>query len=209
VYTGRGKTGDRAPAGPNLDVAENRRTLLVFEAAGLRQLRFLGIATCAGAWPARAPDSSGHDRAVWKFRLAFGAAVQQPQVAVPQQASTPARRARPFDPDAPPPTVAAPPVQRSTPEEAAALREKANQEHYTTVTALARWLTARNWTSVEEIPAAVDLWATPPGRGVRVLFEVKTHSVDNEVSQCRGAAPRNSSNTGSFTGMIRTGTVLC
>jgi hypothetical protein len=42
VYTGRGKTGDQRLEGPNRDVAENRKQLFVLEAAGSRQLKFLG-----------------------------------------------------------------------------------------------------------------------------------------------------------------------
>src|SRR3954449_11045090 len=37
IYTGRGKTGDQELKGQNLDVAENRRRLLVFEAEATHQ----------------------------------------------------------------------------------------------------------------------------------------------------------------------------
>ena len=53
IYTGRGKNGDQQLKGSNRDVAENRKRLLVFEAAGTRQLRYLGEATCGVPWPAR------------------------------------------------------------------------------------------------------------------------------------------------------------
>src|SRR3954454_13106856 len=41
IYTGKGKVGDQQRTGQNLDVAENRRALFVFEAAGPRRLTFL------------------------------------------------------------------------------------------------------------------------------------------------------------------------
>ena len=41
IYTGRGNRGDRTLTGPNGDVVENRRHLLVFETEGQRRLRFL------------------------------------------------------------------------------------------------------------------------------------------------------------------------
>ena len=42
VYTGRGQKGDQRLEGPNRDVAENRKRLFVFEAAGSRQLKYVG-----------------------------------------------------------------------------------------------------------------------------------------------------------------------
>jgi hypothetical protein len=76
---------------------------------------------------------------------------------------------------------------RTTPEEIAALQEKANREHCAVVARLAELLGTAGWTEIEEIPAALDLRAnSPDGRG-RVLFEIKTLSDSNEVHQCRAA----------------------
>ena len=47
-------------------------------------------------------------------------------------------------------------------------------------------LRGSGWKNVEEIPAAVDLWATSP-EGYRVLFEAKTLSGSNDVHQSRAA----------------------
>jgi hypothetical protein len=44
IYKGKGKVGDQKRSGPNLDIAENRRRIFVFEAAGPRMLKFLGEA---------------------------------------------------------------------------------------------------------------------------------------------------------------------
>ena len=77
--------------------------------------------------------------------------------------------------------------RRTTPEETNALQEKANQQHYRTVARLAALLEAAGWREVQEIPAALDLWAKhPDGRG-RVIFEVKSLTDANEVHQCRAA----------------------
>jgi len=68
-----------------------------------------------------------------------------------------------------------------------ALRGKANENHFQTLSRLAGALRRAGWTAVEEIPAAVDLQASRPDGSGRVLFEVKTLSGSNEVSQCRAA----------------------
>ena len=52
---------------------------------------------------------------------------------------------------------------------------------------LAAMLAGSGWTSIEEIPSAIDLRTTNPCDGRRVIFEVKTLSGSNEVSQCRAA----------------------
>lgn len=185
IYTGRGKTGDQRLTGPNLDVAQNRRTLILLEAVEARRLRFLGIATCIDSWTARAADAAGQQRDVWKFRLAMDRIA--PVGAPPSQERGVLRRPRPFSPNQPTPRVALAIERRTTPEETAALQEKANQEHHRTLARLATLLEAAGWRKVQEIPAAVDLWATcPDGRG-RVIFEVKTLTDANEVHQCRGA----------------------
>ena len=188
VYTGRGKTGDQRLEGPNRDVAENRKHLLVFEAAGTHSLRFVGEATCTDKWPARALGADGNERDVWKFRLAF--TVTSP-TSTPASGSTgstsPLRRPRLFSGSKPSSSRQVRKQDRATPEEIAALQEKANNEHRSTLDRLAALLSGAGWTEVEEIPAAVDLWATDPVRRPRVIFEVKTLSGSNEVHQCRAA----------------------
>ena len=52
---------------------------------------------------------------------------------------------------------------------------------------LADRLAARGWFEIQEIAAAVDLWARDPKSGDRVLFEAKTVSRDNEAHQIRAA----------------------
>jgi hypothetical protein len=48
------------------------------------------------------------------------------------------------------------------------------------------WLhDAGDWQGIEEIPAAVDLWAQR--NGVRVIFEAKTIANGNELEQTRSA----------------------
>jgi hypothetical protein len=64
IYTGKGKVGDQERSGQNLDVAENRRTLFVFEAAGPQRLRYLGRARNIEERTARAPDDDGDMRDV-------------------------------------------------------------------------------------------------------------------------------------------------
>ena len=71
VYTGRGQSGDQKRQGANLDVAENRRPLLVFEAAGARALRYIGQAQCVGESTGRVADRDGQMRNVLLFRLRF------------------------------------------------------------------------------------------------------------------------------------------
>jgi hypothetical protein len=71
IYTGRGTEGDQKRTGPNLDVARNRRALYVFEAAGPRYLRYLGLPRCVEEFTAQAPDRRGRMRQVLRFRLRF------------------------------------------------------------------------------------------------------------------------------------------
>jgi hypothetical protein len=77
--------------------------------------------------------------------------------------------------------------RRTTPEETAALQEKANQQHHRILTRLCAGLAAAGWQGLEEIPAALDLWATRPGNAERVIFEVKGLTGTNEIAQCRAA----------------------
>lgn len=186
VYTGRGKKSHQTLSGPNLDVAENRRNLLVFEAAETRSLRFIGQATCVDKWLARSIDTEGYERNVWKFRLSFrNAAARDLSPTKPSVPST-IRRPRPF--------AGIRPVERQPPsgcrlteEEIAALQEKANTIHFETLRSLAVILAKNGWRAVEEIPSAVDLQATMPDREERVIFEVKSLSDCNDGHQCRAA----------------------
>ncbi len=70
IYTGRGKLGNqRRDDARNLDVAENRRPLFVFEAAGPRRLLFHGRAVSVEERTGRAPDDEDVMRDVLLFRL--------------------------------------------------------------------------------------------------------------------------------------------
>ncbi|HEY4896111.1 MAG TPA: hypothetical protein VII01_08470 [Solirubrobacteraceae bacterium] len=64
-----------------------------------------------------------------------------------------------------------------------ALQEKARQGHHALLVALSGWLAAHGWQDIDEIPGAVDLWATRRRR--RVLFEAKTG--DPGIARVRGA----------------------
>ena len=183
IYTGRGKVGNQQrDDARNLDVAENRRPLFVFEAAGPRRLLFRGRALNVEERTGRAPDDEGAMRDVLLFRLRFEtttAAASAP--ATPEDAS-PAERvreARPFRDEAPAPP-SAPPVEPPDPEVVAAKREQANQDHHAIVGALNSLLHAVGCDDVSEIPGAIDLWAIRPD-GSRVIFEAKTISATNEL----------------------------
>jgi hypothetical protein len=196
VYTGRGKTDDQERTGPNLDAAENRRTLYAFEAAGPKRLKYLGSPRTVEERRGRAPGEDGAMRSVLQFRLRFPAGHGRRFATTPGPTSErprengrdgaqrpPARRARPFDPTrSPAPGEYS--SERLEPEEALALQEKAKQSHHSLLTHLQDRLLDASWEEVEEIPAAIDLRATSPN-GERVIFEAKTVSDSNETSQLR------------------------
>ena len=186
IYTGRGQDGDQSLAGPNLDVAENRRTLCVFERCEKYQRRYLGRATCTNYWWAIAPDKNAVQRRVLRFCLRLDTAgidgTGRPGGFRSQR--PPHRRPRPFDESAVP-KPPSPGVASRTPEEIAQLNEKANATHHALVGALKRWLEDNGWTDIAEIPAAVDLWAR--NGNVRVLFEAKTVTPETELAQTRSA----------------------
>lgn len=94
------------------------------------------------------------------------------------------RTPRPFDPSRRPVDFT-PGIERALPEETLALREKAVKEHHELLAALHQTLQAASWTDIQEIPAAIDLWARSPGEGRRVIFEAKT--LGDEVHQARTA----------------------
>lgn len=81
----------------------------------------------------------------------------------------------------------APSEQREDPEETLARREKATQEHRALLVALHQHLVEAGWTDIQEIASSVDLWATNPADGRRVIFEAKTLDASTEVRQTRSA----------------------
>jgi hypothetical protein len=188
IYTGRGKIGDQSRyESRNIEVAENRRKLYVFEAAGTRRLLFLGRAHNIEERVGRAPDDDGDMRNVLLFRLQFDRTRQPtPPPRDPPPAETPERqlRPRPFR-DTPP----APPTDEQgdrVPQEViAAKQEQAKAGHHDLVRALDRSLRAIGCTDVAEIPGAIDLWAIRSD-GTRVIFEAKTITATNELERARG-----------------------
>jgi hypothetical protein len=183
IYTGRGQDGDQVLSGPNLDVAENRRRLWLFERQEKYQRRYLGQATCARYWWGVAPDKNGVQRRVLRFCLRLQAS-QPTQRTSSNARRPPHRKPRPFDETAVParPSAGTPSI---TSDEIVQLNEKATAAHHALLVALKRWLEANGWTNIEEIPAAVDLWAS---RGdLRIIFEAKTLTSDSELVQTRSA----------------------
>jgi hypothetical protein len=189
IYTGRGKLGNQQrDDARNLDVAENRRPLFVFEAAGPRRLRFRGRAVNVEERTGRAPDDEGAMRDVLLFRLRFDSslAATPPTAALDGgSAAGPGREARPFR-DEPPAPPCGPSGEVPDPEIVAAKREQANQDHHAIVRALNALLQAVACADITEIPGAIDLWATRSD-GSRMIFEAKTISASNEVPQTRNA----------------------
>jgi hypothetical protein len=191
IYTGRGKIGDQLRTGANLDVAENRRRLFAFEAAGPKRLRYLGQPTCVEERIGRAPGGDDVERDVFLFRLRFDdgegrdwASPDEPAEPQPgRHRDPPHRRSRPFDPSDPaPPRI---PEQSARPEEIQAKSEKAVLGHARILNLLSSALESSNWTAIEEIPGAIDLWAVAPNQQ-RVIFEAKTITESNELDRCRG-----------------------
>jgi hypothetical protein len=186
IYTGRGKTGDQQLTAANRDVAENRRRLLVFQAEATRQLRYLGQATCLKTWPARSRGADGNERNVWKFRLGFEGPSPVLKLPNTRKVNAPIRSPRPFS-GVEPSEYRLSKGYRPTQEEIMALQEKANRNHFHTLSRLVAALNKASWKHIEEIPAAIDLQATKPDGSGRVIFEVKSLSESNEANQCRAA----------------------
>jgi hypothetical protein len=183
VYTGRGQTGDQVLGGQNRDVAENRRTLWIFERSDAYQRRYMGRATCAAYWWAIAPDKTGAQRRVLRFLLRLeGAQTGASNPYRPRR--SPQRRPRSFD-ETRTPSPPSPGSPSSTPDEIAQLNEKASVAHHELLVELKRWLEGKGWTGIEEIPVAVDLWARH--NDLKVLFEAKTVTRDTELTQTRVA----------------------
>jgi hypothetical protein len=188
IYTGRGQNGNQQLDGANRDVADNRRTILVFEYAGPERLQFKGAGHCVDWWPDTGLDRNKRPRRIYRFRLKFGdvgqAAIQANGTELERAA--PLRRPRPFDPDRPP-SAYRKYARRADPEQTRALQEKATLTHHDLLMQLARSLNANNWQDVEEIAAAVDLWGRPRTTSPRVIFEAKTVSARSAAGRLRAA----------------------
>jgi len=76
-------------------------------------------------------------------------------------------------------------TDRASPEETLVLREKATRAHHALLVSLKKHLELHGWTEIEEIPAAVDLWARRPRDHKRVIFEAKTLGGANGNHQSR------------------------
>ena len=197
IYTGKGQRGDQKRTGANLAVATNSRTTFAFEHAGKARWRFLGIARCVEEWQESAADVDEKPRQVIRFRLRFAdgegrsrtastadaGGASSPGGAGPTTSGGANNGPRPFNPDAPP-APSAPSRNAANPAEVAALTEKARQGHHELLTRLFHRLKKAGWTDIGEIPGSIDLWARDP-EGRRVIFEAKTISTANELSQTR------------------------
>ena len=187
IYTGRGKVGNQQrDDARNLDVAENRRPLFVFEAAGPRRLLFRGRAVNVEGRTGRAPDDEGAMRDVLLFRLRFETTTAAPAPsATPEDASPasacgkPARSAT--SRQRPHPRRRSSPLIRRSSLRSASKRTKTITRSSRALNSL---LHAVGCDDVSEIPGAIDLWAIRPD-GSRVIFEAKTISAANELGQTR------------------------
>lgn len=188
VYTGRGKSGDQKRDGQNRDLGENAKVVLVFEPGAGRELEFLGRAHCVNEWTERDRGEDGQQRNVLRFQLSFEETAPKAKSRATRQ-SDPAdisRRPRKFDPS-PAPSPPSAPSSNPNPEGTHALHEKAVQGHHDLLVVLHQWLHGAGWQGIEEIPQAVDLWATPPDGSGRVIFEAKTISAGSEGARVRSA----------------------
>lgn len=191
IYTGRGQVGDQRLDGQNGELANNSRTNYVFQAEEAHLLRFLGVAACTGVWEAIGPDRSGRERRIIRFELTLRSGSARKHSSRPDPAqgrqlrTAPHRKGREFDPLRAPAAYRGQ-VQRATPEETAALQEKANRQHHALLIRLYTQLLETRWDRIREIPGATDLSAFNP-EGQRVLFEAKTVSPKSEVTRSRSA----------------------
>jgi hypothetical protein len=201
IYAGRGLTGHQELKGQNRQVAENTRTLFLFEHGGTHQLLFHGRVHCVDHWESTGFDKNNKERRVYRFRLRGVGQVLKPaarprnrKAAPPTDTDSPVKeraassfRSRPFDPDR---TVTE--RRRSAPadpESQQVLSEQADQAHQDTLRAFGRWLEDEGWRDLEEIDGAIDLHAMPPqgiGDGKRTLFEIKSIRPATERSRVRG-----------------------
>lgn len=188
IYTGKGPLGPQALERENLDAAENRRALYLFEQAGSERLLFHGPVRCTEWWPDIAPDTAGQLRRVYRFRLTLRTQGARPRTRSHRGshalAAEQLRRPRPFDPTKPPSGYRPSAEIKTSPDEAAALHEKALQGHHQILSALSDALAAAAFTDIDEIPGATDLQAQRAGK--TVLFEAKTLTVKSESARVRG-----------------------
>jgi hypothetical protein len=191
IYTGRGQVGDQRSEGQNRELADNSRVNYAFESSGGRQLRFLGAANCIATWEAVGPDRSGRQRRILRYRLRFDSRPADTWSSRPDPAqgqavrAAPHRRGRDFDPNRAPGNYRSF-EQRATPEETAALQEKANRDHHSLLVRLHDELVARGWNRIREVPGATDLSAFN-ATGQRILFEAKTVGARSDVTRTRSA----------------------
>jgi hypothetical protein len=193
IYVGRGLTGDQQLSGANRDVADNRRILHLFENVGPRELHYVGEVRCVENWDAIAPDRSGSDRRIYRFRLRPRRSIRRNGASRPKSSDNAERwrrrtsfKPRPFDP-----ARKVRPWRQGQirdPERRRVLSEQADRKHQEVLVALGNWLTTHQWRKVEEIDGATDLMGVSPIRKKpRVLFEVKTITPPSERERVRGA----------------------
>ena len=194
IYTGRGKLGNqRRDDAHNFDVTENRRPLLVFEAAGSRRLLFRGQAVNV--------EERTDRRLTTKTSCATSCCSVCDSTLGPRPRPSPGHRTPSDRPNArerraPLPrrtartAASAPGESRPTREVIAAKREQAGQDHHAMLHELNNFLYALGCDDISEIRGAIDWWARRPDRSRRVIFEGKTISSTTELSQTRSGFAR-------------------
>lgn len=181
IYAGRGLIGDQQLTGPNRQVADNSRTLFLFEYAGKHRLLFHGEAYCVDHWQSTGFDKRQKERRVYRFRLRLltgkgrrSAPRQRAKRAKAQGRDSSSFRSRPFDPNRKPSARrrGAP----GDPESRRVLAEQADKAHQETLRVFGLWLQEKGWIELNEMDGAIDLLASRPGsrRPFRVLFEIKS-----------------------------------
>lgn len=130
-------------------------------------------------------DARGAQRRVLRFRLRFDAPTPNEPLGLddPSESREPSRQSREFDPQRRP-TAAGRQRRVPDPAEAAALTEKAKQNHHDLLAALHARLVALGWTEIGEIPVAIDLWGREAS-GRRWIFEAKTVHPGGELARVR------------------------
>ena len=188
IYAGRGLTGDQELKGQNRQVADNSRSLYLFEHAGHHRLLFHSQVRCVSHWESTGFDKNGKNRRVYRFRLRpVGGSARRPRPgrkAPTEQRDPKSFRPRPFDPERTPDER-----KRSAPadpESQKVASEQANKVHQATLRDFGLWLKESSWRELEEIDGAIDLMARSPGpRSARVLFEIKGIGPTTERARVR------------------------
>ena len=165
----------------------------MFEAAGTKQLRYLGegkaVRYCARAertpmveivkifgvigWSSTRPDQPRFDRG----RTSLCSSATRRRVNH--------RSERPFDPGTSAVVVQCSRRSRNSRGDRT-LQEKANADHHALLVRLHAWLGANGWSEVCEIPGGFDLRALSPDGRV-VIFEGKTVGPKSELTRTRSA----------------------